>query len=122
IHRSVTRQHSARCLHSVVYVVISEREHSAEPTSWRARVAELTGLRGARLNPGWERLRALSIAAVVVAMISGLVGWRSRPQQAAPPVTPAPHGSASSSVGSSGQPVASLRDLAHHPPADPATA
>lgn len=63
-----------------------------DPGPWRSRVADLTGLRGARLNPGWQGLRALTIAALVAAVISGMVGWRSRPHQGAPPVTPAPRG------------------------------
>jgi hypothetical protein len=81
--------------------------------SWRSRVAALTGLRGARINPGWERVRALSIAAVIAALISGLVGWRCRPQQAAPQT---PTLGRHVSVVSSRHPAAGLGDAWRHAP------
>jgi hypothetical protein len=80
-------------------------------------MAELTGLRGARVNPGWERVRALSVAALVAALISGLVGWRSRPQEGTP-ATPAPRGEYSPTAVSSGHPAAGLGDVWPHAPAD----
>jgi hypothetical protein len=86
-------------------------------TPWWAQIAELTGLRGARVNPGWERVRALSIAAVVAALISGLVGWRARPQQGTP-ATRAPHGEYSPTAVSSERPAAGLGGVWPHAPAD----
>ncbi|HKF31952.1 MAG TPA: hypothetical protein VKB37_06220 [Jatrophihabitantaceae bacterium] len=94
-----------------------EREPRDNSVPWWGPLAELTGLRGARVNPGWERVRALSIAAVVAALISGLLGWRSRPQQDTPP-PPAPRGELSPSAASSGHAVAGLADVWPHAPAD----
>src|SRR5262249_53154416 len=65
----------------------------------------------------WERVRALSIAAVVAALISGLLGWRSRPQQDTP-APPAPRRALSPSAASSGHAVAGLADVWPHAPAD----
>jgi hypothetical protein len=77
----------------------------------------LTGLRGARLNPGWERVRALSIAALSVAVISGLLGWRSRPQQVAPPMTPALRGGVSLSAVPLGHAAPGFGEVWRHPSA-----
>jgi hypothetical protein len=82
------------------------RKHSA-PAGRHTTLADVLGLRGARLAPGREAVRALGAVAIIAFLLSGVAAWRARPiiQLPRAPSSPAVAWSQSVAVGAAVRPA-----------------